>query len=62
MEELKQQKLEFRGLTKTMGLDFVMMPEDKQNAYFDRVKIYGEVAAMRWLQQQQKANAAPAGQ
>jgi hypothetical protein len=56
LEELKQQKLAFRELTQTMGPQFITLPEDEQKSYFDRVKIYGEVAAMRWLQQQHPAS------
>ena len=62
LEELKQQKLEFRELMKTMGPGVDLMSEDIQKSYFDRLKIYGEVAAMRWLQQQHTANTSPGGQ
>ena len=55
LEEIKKQKLEFRELTKTIGPDFFSSSEEMQSGYRDRVKIYGEVAALRWLKQQHVA-------
>ena len=57
LDELKQQKVSFRELTATLQPSFYSLPEAEQNSYIDRVKIYGEVAAMRWLQQRYGTNA-----
>ena len=52
LEELKQQKLETRARTENFSRAFMKMNEQEMVSYVERVKVYGEVAAMRWLQQQ----------
>jgi hypothetical protein len=62
LDELKQQKLAFRELTASFGSAFGNATETERDGYTERVKIYGEVAAMRWLQQQHPANSTQGGQ
>lgn len=56
LEELKQQRLAFRELTQFFSVTFPQMTETERNSYTERVKIYGEAAAIRWLQQQHPKN------
>ena len=53
-EGLKQQKAEFRKLATDFGpAEMQMMMSDSETAsYMQRMKIYGEVAAMKWAIQQ----------
>jgi hypothetical protein len=51
LEELKRQKAEYRELTGLLpNAQASLSPEEWVN-FSDRMKAYGEVAAMRWLQQ-----------
>jgi len=60
-EELKQQKLETRARTESFTSAFMKMNEQEMVSYVERVKVYGEVAAMRWLQQQNAARGPQSG-
>ncbi len=55
MEELKQRKLEIRNLSAGFNETFFQTTEVEQVNYLQRAKIYGEVEARRWLQQQHGA-------
>ena len=55
LEELKQRKQAFKELTQGFNTNFYMANEAEQIAYTERVKIYGEIAAMQWWQQRQRA-------
>jgi len=61
LEELKQQKLETRAQAEGFTAAFMKMNEQEMVSYVERVKVYGEVAAMRWLQQQNAARAPQGG-
>lgn len=61
LEELKQQKLETRARTESFTSAFSRLSEQEMVSYVERVKVYGEVAAMRWLQQQNAARAPQGG-
>jgi hypothetical protein len=54
-EELKQRKLEFHALSESLTLAMLKMTAEERMSYSERVKVYGEVAAMRWLQQRNAA-------
>jgi hypothetical protein len=62
LAELKQQKVALRELTQSFESIVPTMTEAETISYAERAKIYGEVAAMRWLQQQHTANTSPGGQ
>jgi len=51
MAELKEQRESLKQFTKNQ-LGVLFLNEEQQANYWDRVKIYGEVPAMQWLQQQ----------
>src|SRR5205085_12376794 len=51
LAELKQQKTAIRDLTTVSGT-IPTLSETEQASYWERVKVYGELPAMRWLQQQ----------
>lgn len=52
LAELNASKASFQQLNKTTAALFPTMSEDQMIGYWDRIKIYGEVPAMQWLQQQ----------
>ena len=62
LEELKAQKLTVRALSVNFSSAFGNATEAERDTYTERVKIYGEVAAMQWLQQQHPANSTQGGQ
>ena len=62
LAELKQQKVALRELTQSFESIVPTMTEAETISYAERAKIYGEVAAMRWVQQQHPANTSPGGQ
>jgi len=49
--ELTQQKADFRTLTTSLTSAYAAMSESDWQSYSDRMKTYGEVEAMKWLQQ-----------
>jgi hypothetical protein len=51
LAELKQQKASIVEFTKNQNAVMFLDPE-QQAAYWDRVKIYGELPAVQWVQQQ----------
>jgi hypothetical protein len=51
LAELKQQKTSIAALSKNQ-MSVFSLPPDQMNIYWERIKIYGEVEALRWLQQQ----------
>ena len=58
-EELKQQKQSFRESSKSFQATLGNLTEAEMVAYHDRMKVYGEVEAMRWLQQRFGTNSPP---
>jgi hypothetical protein len=54
LAELKQQKASIRDFTKNQNLVLTLNETDMAN-YWERVKVYGEAEAMRWLAQQNAA-------
>ena len=57
--ELKQQKADFRALNTSLTSAYATMSEADWQSYSDRMKTYGEVDAMKWLQQQVANRADP---
>ncbi len=55
IDDLKQRKQAFKELTQGFQTNFFAASEAEQIAYTERVKIYGEVPAMQWWQQQRRA-------
>jgi hypothetical protein len=51
LAELKQQKTSISQLTKNQNA-VLSLPPDQMANYWERVKIYGELPAMQWMQQQ----------
>ncbi len=62
LEGLSQQRQEFRALMRDFHGAFLRMSPDEQVSYVERVKVYGEVAAMRWLQERAAATGTPRGE
>jgi len=60
-EELKQQKASMRELSKSFQAAFPSLTETEQENYYERVKIYGEIPAMRWVVEQRGANTSSQG-
>ena len=56
LEEIRQQKQDLRALTSVYSSAFAAATDAERDNYMERVKIYGEAAAMRWLQQQHAAD------
>jgi len=57
--ELKQQKADFRSLNASVTSAYGTMSEADWQSYSDRMKTYGEVEAMKWLQQRVADPTAP---
>ena len=55
-EELKREKDSVREATKSLGTVYSTLNEAELVSFSDRVKIYGEVEAARWLQQRSGTN------
>jgi hypothetical protein len=55
LNDLKQQKEEFKQLSREFSAAFPTLTEAQEMSYVERSKIYGEAAAMRWLHEQLKA-------
>ena len=55
LEELKQRKQTIKELSQSYSGSFPFASEAETIAYTERVKIYGEIAAMQWWQQRQRA-------
>jgi hypothetical protein len=53
--ERKQERASFRDLSKEFGVVYGTMSEDQRADFWERQKIYGEVDALRWSQQQNAA-------
>jgi hypothetical protein len=62
LQEIKQQKLSMREMTKNFDAVYSEMTEEEENSYFERSKIYGEADAMRWVLQQHPPNSSQNGQ
>jgi hypothetical protein len=52
LAKFQQEKASLRDLTKGFATAFGMASEDQLSGYWERVKVYGELPAMRWLVQQ----------
>jgi hypothetical protein len=59
LEANKEQRKAFRELTASSSALLLTVTDAEMVAYADRVKVYGEVPAMRWFQQQRAAGATP---
>ena len=59
LEGLNQQRQDARTLMKDFQAAFLKMTPDDRVSYVERVKVYGEVAAMKWLQGRTAAPPAP---
>lgn len=59
LETLNQQRQDVRTLIKDFTAGFLRMSPDERVSYVERVKVYGEVAAMRWLQERTAATGTP---
>lgn len=59
LEALQQQRQDFRALMQNFQSAFIRMSPDEQVSYVERVKVYGEVAAMQWLQERSGATKRP---
>jgi hypothetical protein len=55
LEELKQEKAELREIMKILPTAQATLTPEEWGNYYDRVKVYGELEAMRWLQQRTAA-------
>ena len=55
LAELKEQKLSLDGLRKTIQDTLPNMAEAELLSYTERQRLYGEWAAMRWLQERRNA-------
>jgi len=53
LDENKQQKAVFRELSVSFGAVYPTLTEVERASYAERVKIYGELEAMRWLKAKQ---------
>jgi hypothetical protein len=51
--DLKQQKAAIRDVVKNAEVLLPNMSDDQLSSYWERVKIYGELNAMKWLKEQQ---------
>lgn len=51
LEGLRQQRQDVRALMQGFQSAFLGMSPDERVSYVERVKVYGEVPAMRWLQE-----------
>ena len=58
-EELKQQRLSMRQLSKGFESILPSLTEAEKENFQDRVNIYGEIPAMRWLVEQRGTSAPP---
>jgi hypothetical protein len=59
LEANKEQRKAFRELTASSSALLLTVTDAEMVAYADRVKVYGEVPAIRWFQQQRAAGATP---
>jgi len=62
LEGLSQQRHDFRALMRDFNGAFLRMSPAEQVSYVERVKVYGEVAAMRWLQERSAATGTRTGE
>ena len=60
LEELKQQRVSLQALRQSFKAIYPSLTEAELLAWKEREKIFGEIPAMRWVQQQHSAGA-PAG-
>jgi hypothetical protein len=58
LEQLKDQRQDMRTLAKNFNLTFFNASEAERDNYTERMKIYGEVPAMRWFLQQHPPDSA----
>lgn len=49
LADFKQQSASFRDLSQATESAFATASDDQKNAYWERIKIFGQPAAMRWL-------------
>ena len=56
LAELKEQKVSLRGLTQAIQDAVPNMTEAELLSYTERQRLYGELEAMRWLQQRRNAS------
>lgn len=56
LQQLKEQKASFKELSQNFGAAYPNLTEAEMASYLERMKIYGEVEAMRWVVQQHPSN------
>jgi hypothetical protein len=61
LAELKEQRTSLRGLTQATQEALPNMSEAELLSYTERQRLYGELEAMRWLQQRRGAPTLPGG-
>jgi hypothetical protein len=59
LAELKEQRVSLRGLTQAIQDAIPNMTEAELLSYSERQRLYGEVEAMRWLQQRRNSTSGP---
>jgi hypothetical protein len=59
LAELKQQRTDFKSLNTSLASAYANMSEADWMSYSDRLKTYGEVEAVKWLQQRVANRAGP---
>ena len=52
LADIKQEKTSLQNLNKAVAVAVTQASDDQMNAYWERMKIYGEMPAMQWLVQQ----------
>ncbi len=60
LAEMKQERAAIRTLDESVRKQFAAMAEADLLSYLNRERVYGELEAMRWLQQRTRATATPA--
>lgn len=55
LADIKQEKTSLQNLNKAVAVAVTQASDDQMNAYWERMKIYGEMPAMQWLVQQTTA-------
>jgi hypothetical protein len=56
LQQIKEQKASFRELVKNFGTVYPSLTPEEMAGYIERMKIYGEIDAMRWVVQQHPPN------
>jgi len=62
LQQLKDQRASERELIGNFPAAYSLLTQDEMTSYTERMKIYGETAAMQWVIQQHPSNASQSGQ